>query len=439
MFTFNENNSGWGIEFHWPQLIGFTGNEMAVIDDLYVVHTRPIQSSNQQNYIELNDYIQKFNLSLEIKEHGFIPAKLFFQADWEAIITDRETHSLLLNQLDQIAHILLQSIQSIPNQGGLLDGTSGISLFFLHYYKLTGKRKYLDQALSILEWTGERISLFKDDFSFSTGLPGLTWYIEYLSQHGYIENDTDEIMEDVCEHLNNANFINDTHVNFSEVFIGYGQHYLSRIANSNFNIHKELNRKEKEILEQIITILEQNYKESFESKINVKTNYLLISNCLLFLCKANQSLPYNDKIKTLVGKFSTILKKSRPTKKFSTMQKAYTLYTASKVLENKSLRIYSLRIARNSVKITEITSYQAIYDIHLLNRLYQETRDETFRTIISCSLESFIHTDINLDEFIRNNDNIINLGVATGLCGLGLILISAMADFKEDWDSCILL
>lgn len=44
LFTFNENETGWGTETHWPVLIDASQRDMAVIDEVSVVHTRPIQS-----------------------------------------------------------------------------------------------------------------------------------------------------------------------------------------------------------------------------------------------------------------------------------------------------------------------------------------------------------------------------------------------------------
>lgn len=444
LFTFNENKSGWGIEFHWAQLIGFTGREMAVIDDLNVIHTRPIQSFNQQNFTELNNYIEKYNLTREIKEYGFIPADFSNQTDWIPIISKRETYALFESQLSQIAQILLQTLQSTAEQGGLLEGVSGISLFFLNYYRLTGKRKYLDQALSIVDWSSDRVSLFKDDFSFSRGLPGFSWYIEYLAQNNFIVNDTDEILGDICEHLNSSDIIDNGELCFPDGIIGYGQHYFIRTANPNFDIQKELCRKEKGILQAVVSRIEIYYLESVEQKINGKTNYKVVSDCILFLCKTNQLLSGNNTVKSLITKLSIKLKKSRPSTKLSSIEKAYTLYTASKVLDDSSLQKFALRIACISSQETEILGLQAMSDIHLLNRLYQETEESDFKDTVQNFLEKLITSDqtkrnFDICDFFISKESKINTNVTNGLSGLGLILISAMADFKPDWDSCVLL
>ena len=38
LFTFNENETGWGTETHWAELINASQRDMAVIDEVSVVH-----------------------------------------------------------------------------------------------------------------------------------------------------------------------------------------------------------------------------------------------------------------------------------------------------------------------------------------------------------------------------------------------------------------
>lgn len=62
-FTFIENQSGWGMDFHWGVLVDYRKMNMAIIDDVVSVHTRPVQSNFKK---DLNTYITKYNLSTEI-------------------------------------------------------------------------------------------------------------------------------------------------------------------------------------------------------------------------------------------------------------------------------------------------------------------------------------------------------------------------------------
>jgi len=63
LFTFNATKYGWGIDFHWGDILEYRHMNMAIIDDIYSVHTRPVRSSH---YAELNDYLKRNNLSGKI-------------------------------------------------------------------------------------------------------------------------------------------------------------------------------------------------------------------------------------------------------------------------------------------------------------------------------------------------------------------------------------
>lgn len=70
LFTFNENLSGWGMDYHWGELIDYRKCNMAIIDDITSVHTRPIGLNYQinMNIMEREAYFKKFNLTTEVVE-----------------------------------------------------------------------------------------------------------------------------------------------------------------------------------------------------------------------------------------------------------------------------------------------------------------------------------------------------------------------------------
>lgn len=70
MFTFNENLSGWGMDYHWGELVDYKKCNMAIIDDITSVHTRHVGLNYQAelNEIELQAYINKFNLTATVVE-----------------------------------------------------------------------------------------------------------------------------------------------------------------------------------------------------------------------------------------------------------------------------------------------------------------------------------------------------------------------------------
>jgi hypothetical protein len=63
LFTFNNTDRGWGVDYHWGKLVDYKKYNMAIIDDIISCHTRPVQS---ESFDELNAYLNKYNLNREI-------------------------------------------------------------------------------------------------------------------------------------------------------------------------------------------------------------------------------------------------------------------------------------------------------------------------------------------------------------------------------------
>lgn len=72
-YTFNINESGWGMDFHWGTIIDSNNKKVAIIDDVTSVHTRPARltpEQRQERDKELKDYLDKFKITPKIWEYG---------------------------------------------------------------------------------------------------------------------------------------------------------------------------------------------------------------------------------------------------------------------------------------------------------------------------------------------------------------------------------
>lgn len=64
-FTFSLSISGWGLDFHWSRICNDHGMNMAIIDDVTSVHTRPVRSNHVS---ELDHYLARYDLAgIQIK------------------------------------------------------------------------------------------------------------------------------------------------------------------------------------------------------------------------------------------------------------------------------------------------------------------------------------------------------------------------------------
>jgi glycosyltransferase involved in cell wall biosynthesis len=90
-----------------------------------------------------------------------------------------------------VKRIIEQPVQDI----GIDNGRMGLVIFLFHYARFTQSNSCETKAEIML--TGLLEDIKADTYyGFHTGLSGIGWGIEYLYQQGFIEGDTNEILED---------------------------------------------------------------------------------------------------------------------------------------------------------------------------------------------------------------------------------------------------
>ena len=119
------------------------------------------------------------------------------------------------------------------------------------------------------------------------------------------------------------------------------------------------------------------------------------------------------------------------------LQNAYALFQVSKMLNDKEKESFSLKMALETIKQKNVGNGNAgiltgtIGIALLYNHFYQQTLIDAFKTAaLYWICESYQQKIVQYE---------IDVSLLDGLTGVGLVLISAMADFKPDWDSCLLL
>lgn len=98
-------------------------------------------------------------------------------------------------RLNKIAKNLLLHGNSCIDLG-LYNGRMGMVLFLFHYARHTGlslHQSFANEMLDdVLEDTSNLLPI-----TFSTGLCGIGWGIEYLIQNGFVQENSDEILEEL--------------------------------------------------------------------------------------------------------------------------------------------------------------------------------------------------------------------------------------------------
>lgn len=68
VFYFNINESGWGLDYLWPKILGYPKNKISIIDLVTVTHTKPIGGNYKNRFKkdpmqELNEVFAKYDLN----------------------------------------------------------------------------------------------------------------------------------------------------------------------------------------------------------------------------------------------------------------------------------------------------------------------------------------------------------------------------------------
>ncbi|MDR1201873.1 MAG: hypothetical protein LBL58_09645 [Tannerellaceae bacterium] len=100
-----------------------------------------------------------------------------------------------------IHHLMLESNQL--KSLGLLDGKMGLIIFFYHYARHTDNIIFEDFADDLLDGLLENIHK-ELPLTFTSGLSGIAWGIEYLIQNRFIEGDSNEICEELDKKIISA-------------------------------------------------------------------------------------------------------------------------------------------------------------------------------------------------------------------------------------------
>ena len=137
----------------------------------------------------------------------------------------------------QIIHALLLNASFIDNLG-LLNGKMGIAIYFFHLAREIKNQIYEDFAGELIDEIYEEITL-NTPLDFENGLAGIGWGIEYLVQNGFIDANTDEVLEEFDDRLFRELVYNTPQeIGLLNGLAGLGAYFLKRIQNPDSNDEK---------------------------------------------------------------------------------------------------------------------------------------------------------------------------------------------------------
>jgi len=142
---------------------------------------------------------------------------------------------ILVDGIETVLDDILKKIeeQAVTNQG-IMKGKAGILIFLYHYARFSKNEAIEAKADALLD---DLLSGIQADtsYGFYNGLCGIGWSIEYLVNHGFLEGDTNEILEDFDKKIMEINPLRIVSINKDYGLGGIVQYLLARF----YSIEKE--------------------------------------------------------------------------------------------------------------------------------------------------------------------------------------------------------
>lgn len=299
--SFGANSTGWGVEAHWPLLINSSHRDMAVIDTVCVVHTRPIQSGQSIHYRDMYEYFEKYHLDNTVYEYACLPIK-------KNACLSREKYNEWLNGIE--TWIKCANLTTVRLG---LDGCFGYVLLFWELACMTNDKKLLDLSQRLLAHTCKYIGHLQNKIMFGSGITGCCWLILYLSDNKVIDSSPQKVLEKIMSYLDGI--LNSQLEKLSvQELVGIGLYVLSCIKYNTQNSYKE------KLYTVALNLV--NKLDEFIGEVDIMT----LLGALMIL--KNASIDCNDLKETL-------LKKSSSNK--SSVIRLFVCYTLYKITNDREL------------------------------------------------------------------------------------------------------
>ncbi|MDX8337542.1 lanthionine synthetase LanC family protein [Draconibacterium sp. IB214405] len=159
---------------------------------------------------------------------------------------------------------------------GLLNGKMGIAICFFQLARTTNESVYYDYAGELIDEIYDELSI-ETTLDFENGLAGIGWGIEYLVQNGFLEADTNEVLEEFDNRLYNELNLNPSQeIGLLKGIIGLGIYFLTRIP-TKISLSEKKVSIASEALIQIIEMLDYRVKD-ISNMIYEESTYSMAQN-----------------------------------------------------------------------------------------------------------------------------------------------------------------
>jgi hypothetical protein len=338
-------------------------------------------------------------------------------------------------RLVRIANVLLLNASFIDSIG-LLNGKTGISIFFYEYGRYTGNKIYTDYAGELIDEIYEEIAQ-NTPLSFSGGLTGIGWGIEYLVKNKFVNADTDEALADIDNAVYRGILSNPLLLESENDLFGYGHYCLSRLRGHENDDDNLTTLIKKEHLIYLIDECERLLVHKRYLEFNIlQLSVASINSLLWFLLEVDRLGLFPVKVRKILGYIPDYVSKEPSENRadllaLNILAKRAVAQTRDTGLENQYL-ILSERVSEELNRgedgdgdgvekilsdLQSLTLQGLVYGMYIQDDLLKDGSFEKAFSIIDDE-ENWNRT---LDGINKQN-----LGL-TGLAGTGLLLLNAIS------------
>lgn len=408
---------------------------------------------------------------------------------WAPIISDNQNPPFI-EKIHQIAQTLANNTQNLTFNDGFMADRIGAALFFFYYSRATGKNSYAEIGYDLLSIVFEELNQEMESGRCKdcrTGLPGLGWTMEHLTQNGFIDIDTDSILTDIDDLMNQAMQadMKVKNYDFLDGAITKGIYFLSRIRHQSSHLNlTALIDTMADVCDKVpgrgyrflMKWMENNEEKSYcnmglahgmpgvawflgkliEKEIAVeKTSHLLdefVSYILGTMQDISQNLSYFPNL-VVPGDTPS---NSRLAWCFGDLGIGVALWQISQSKKNKEWEDKALIVLRHTTKRRDLAINKVIDAgmchgtagiAHMYNRIYAYTKDEIFKEAALFWFDETMKMAVHPDGYAgfkcwkgEENGGWHNVAdIIDGVSGIGLALLSAAFPIEPSWDRMMLL
>jgi lantibiotic modifying enzyme len=314
-------------------------------------------------------------------------------------------------------NFFLKQIADIATAGlpiddlSLYDGKSGNILFLFHYWKYTGQPFYRDYANNLLDQVSDNIHLVHSP-GFLDGVTGIGWTIEYLARNGFIDVQTDEVLDELDEVIFTARFQRYVVDHDNIDMFGYGLYFLSR-----FDQHRQCSADASMTLKKqaLLFLMDECDKMLTFNKNGVLLHPNALASIGYFVMRIQELGIYPGKTRALLKRLSSQFESSRFP--FSDPADKFLLMQINNIIEGRN------NIQDNHLHTTTMNPIIESCKVALHQLIYSPYYKSDSRFIKE--VFPLLDQKDNLKWF-RHPSGAYNLSLNNGIAGIGLALLSSV-------------